>query len=319
MDKAELLRKVRHIEIKSRGLSNHLFSGEYHSAFKGKGMSFSEVREYNFGDDVKNIDWNVTARLGTPYIKVFEEERELTVMLLVDVSGSAFFGTQQQTKNELITELCAVLAFSAITNNDKVGILFFSDTVQKFIPPQKGKSHVLRIIYELLDWKYTPATPTPSAPKNTLQKWWQRVLPAAPPQPIPYTTRLDTALQYFSNAIKKRCTAFVLSDFMAADYQKALQLAARKHDIVGIHLYDPYELALPQIGIVQVSDPETGKIQWIDTQNADSKRQYRAHYLQHIDYCRTAFTSSNADLISIPTNRPYVSYLINFFKQRGAR
>ncbi len=318
MDKAELLRKVRHIEIKSRGLSNHLFSGEYHSAFKGKGMSFSEVREYSFGDDVKNIDWNVTARLGTPYIKIFEEERELTVMLLVDVSGSAFFGTQAQTKNELITELCAVLAFSAITNNDKVGILFFSDTVQKFIPPQKGKSHVLRIIYELLDWKYSPATPAAN-PQSTEPKWWQRLLPPTPVPPNPYTTRLDTALQYFSNAIKKRCTAFVLSDFIANDYQKALQLAARKHDIVGIHLYDPYELALPQVGVVPISDPETGKIQWIDTQNADNKRHYRAHYLQQLDYCRTAFTHSNADLISIPTNRPYVSYLINFFKQRGAK
>ena len=238
-DTAELLKKVRKVEIKTRGLSKQIFSGEYHSAFKGRGMSFSEVRSYQYGDDVRNIDWNVTARTGEAHIKVFEEERELTVILLIDVSKSSFFGTGDQMKNDMITELCAVLSFSAINNNDKVGVLFFSDQIEKFIPPKKGKTHILRIIRELLDF-----------------------------EPVGKETNIGMALEYFNNVIKKRCICFVLSDFIADGYDTALRIAARRHDLIGMHIYDPTEKQLPNLGLIRVVDAETGKLHYLDTSSA---------------------------------------------------
>lgn len=336
-DRNELLKKVRKIAIKSRGLSNHIFSGEYHSAFKGKGMSFREVREYAFGDETKFIDWNVTARLNAPYLKLFEEERELTVMLLVDVSQSAFFGTHGQMKNELITEICAVLAFSVINNNDKVGALFFSDKIQRFIPPKKGRSHVLRIIHELL----TFATPAPTAANETrpsppttknrppwqnlwpIGAWWRssRKQPQTAEFQLPNNsenqTNIASALQYFSNVIKKRCIAFLLSDFIADNYEKPLNLAARKHDVVGIHVYDLREQDLPPVGLVQVEDAETGQLVWLDTNDANLRRTYKLRFGKHVEQCKTAFSKAGADLISIPTHKPYIPFLANFFKKRG--
>lgn len=302
LNKSELLSKVRTIEIRARGLTNDIFSGEYHSAFKGKGMSFSEVREYSYGDDVKLIDWNVTARLRTPYIKVFEEERELTVMLLVDVSGSAFFGTQEQLKSERMTEMCAVLAFSAITNNDKVGVLFFSDTVEQFIPPKKGKSHVLRIIYELLEYGY--------GLKGHAN---QPASEGKPPQP----TRLDVALRYFSNVIKKPCIAFILSDFIATDYEKALLLAAKRHDVIGLRVYDVHDAQLPKVGLLHAYDPETGRQQWIDTNDAQARKTYQAHHQAYVDRCRTTFAQSGAALMNVATNQAYIPLLVNFFRTRS--
>src|SRR5476651_644479 len=246
-DTAELLKKVRKIEIKTRGQSNHVFSGEYHSAFKGRGMAFSEVREYQVGDEIRTIDWNVTARFNHPYVKVFDEERELTVMLLMDVSGSENFGTINQQKQDLATELCAVLAFSAIQNNDKVGVIFFSDKIEKFIPPKKGRSHILMIIRELIDFK----------PENT-------------------GTNVAEALRYFTGAIKKRCTAFVISDFMSPAFETELKIANKKHDIIALKLYDRHEEEFPDLGLIPVKDEETGELQWINTSSKEVRNAYKA-------------------------------------------
>ncbi len=288
METSDLLKKVRKIEIKTRGLSKHIFSGEYHSAFKGRGMSFSEVRDYHYGDDVRNIDWNVTARTGDPHIKVFEEERELTVMLLIDISQSSFFGTANQMKNEILTEICAVLAFSAINNNDKVGVLFFSDKPEKFIPPKKGKQHILRIIRELLNF-----------------------------EPTSKGTDIGNALEYFNNVIKKRSICFILSDFLAKDYETPLRIAARRHDIVGLHIVDPREESLPDVGLVRAIDAETGENHWIDTSFASVRKKYSKWYEDHFQYFRSTFLKSGSDTVSIRTNEPYINALLKFFKKRS--
>lgn len=335
MNTSELLKRVRKIEIKTKGLSNQIFSGEYHSAFKGRGMSFSEVREYQFGDDIKSIDWNVTARFNTPYVKIFEEERELTVMLLVDVSQSAFFGTKKQMKNEMITEICAVLAFSVINNNDKVGVIFFSDKIEKFIPPKKGKPHVLRIIRELLDFSYGQKAQAAEAArqaqvearKKISWKFWQQ-----PPKPKQATaakhnndptsnsqTNIAGALKYFNNVIKRKSIAFLLSDFMSDGYQQALNIAARKHDLIGIYTYDEREKELPNVGVLRVVDAETGISRWLDTSNKNLRKQYHVNFIKHYRSTKNAFNQSRADLISIPTHHDYVRYLMSFFKKRGAK
>ena len=288
METSELLKKVRKIEIKTKGLSKHIFSGEYHSAFKGRGMSFSEVRDYHYGDDVRNIDWNVTARTGSPHIKIFEEERELTVMMLVDVSQSAFFGTDEQMKNEIITEIAAVLAFSAINNNDKVGVIFFSDKVEKYIPPKKGRQHTLRIIRELINF-----------------------------EPEGQGTNLGAALEYFNNIVKKRSISFILSDFMTKGYENALRIAARRHDIVGIHLYDQRELELPSIGLIRAYDPETGVERIIDTSSSAERERFENWYKENFDYFKNIFLKSGTDSVSIKVNEPYVNALLKFFKSRA--
>jgi len=284
------LKKVRKIEIKTRGLSNHIFSGEYHTVFKGRGMSFSEVREYQFGDDIRSIDWNVTARFGHPFVKVFEEERELTVMLLVDVSQSAFFGTVKQFKNDMITELCAVLSFSAITNNDKVGIIFFSDKIEKFIPPKKGRTHILRIIRELLDF-------------NTEKQG----------------TNISEALRYLNNVMKKRSITFLLSDFIDRNFKDALSIANKRHDVVGIRIYDKGETMLPNIGLVRVRDAESGKMLWLDTASKSVRDAYAKQYRDNYENFRNAFLKSGADQISIRTDESYVNALLRFFRKREAR
>ena len=242
MEETDLLKKVRRIEIKARGLTRHIFAGEYHSAFKGRGIAFSEVREYQYGDDIRSIDWNVTARFNHPYIKIFEEERELTVMLLIDLSGSGNFGTTVSFKRDVMTEVAAVLSFSAIFNNDKIGVIFFTDKVEKFIPPQKGRKHILRIIRELLGFR-----------------------------PESNNTNLDESLRFLTNAIKKRCTAFIISDFMAPDFEEALRIASNKHDIAAIKVYDQVEASLPDIGLIKVNDSETGAEKWIDTSGRRSR------------------------------------------------
>src|ERR1043165_98348 len=278
---SEILKSVRRIEIKTRGLSNHIFAGEYHSAFKGRGMSFSEVREYTPGDDVKFIDWNVTARFSPPFVKVFEEERELTVMLLVDISSSSLFGTHKRLKRELITELSAVLSFSASTNNDKVGVIFFSDKIEKFIPPKKGRSHILRIIRELIALE----------PVQT------------------GTTNVKVALEYLNNVLKKRTITIVMSDFISSSYDTALQLAARKHDLVGIQVYDRYDKELPEAGLVQVMDAETKELQWLDTDDKSVRMQYAKAFDQHKKYCDQSFRKSGASLLHIRTDEDYVKLL----------
>ncbi len=290
METAELLKKVRKIEIKTRGISNHIFSGEYHSAFKGRGMSFSEVREYQFGDDIRAIDWNVTARFNHPYIKVFEEERELTVMLMVDVSASSFFGTVNQTKNDLITEICAVLSFSAINNNDKVGVIFFSESIEKFIPPKKGKSHILRIIRELIDF-----------------------------EPVNKGTNIAETLRYFNNVMKKRTIAFVLSDFMDQGYEDALNIASKKHDIVGLRIIDPREEEIPDVGLIRIFDAETNKAVWMDTHKKSVRQAYNNYFKENEKYFITTFLKSGADKIDIRTNQSYVNALLKFFKRREGR
>jgi uncharacterized protein (DUF58 family) len=287
METSELLKKVRKIEIKTKGLSKHLFSGEYHSAFKGRGMSFSEVRDYQYGDDVRNIDWNVTARSGTPHVKIFEEERELTVMLLIDMSKSSFFGTVSQLKNEVMTEICAVLAFSAINNNDKVGVLFFSSKPEKFIPPKKGRQHILRIIRELIDFK-----------------------------PEESGTDIGSALEYFNNLIKKRSICFILSDFLAKGYDSPLRIAARRHDIVGINIIDPREEELPDVGLIRAEDAETGQIGWIDTSSRRLREDYRRWHQDHLAYFTSIFRKSGAGLVNIRTDESYVNALLKFFQQR---
>lgn len=283
---AEILKRVRRIEIKTKGLSNHIFAGEYHSAFKGRGMSFSEVREYAVGDDVKSIDWNVTARFRTPYVKVFEEERELTVMLLVDVSPSSLFGTRERMKRELITEISAVLSFSAATNNDKVGVIFFSDKIEGFIPPKKGRSHILRIIRELIAFEPAPAG----------------------------GTRIGVALDYLNNVLKKRTITFLLSDFISEAYEHPLQLAARKHDLVGIQVYDPYDRDLPPAGLIQLMDAETGGLRWIDTGDTEVRRQYAKAYEGMKEYGVRAFRKSGASLLQVRTDEDYVRILQGYFK-----
>lgn len=288
MTTAEIIKKVRRIEIKTRGLSNHIFSGEYHSAFKGRGMSFSEVREYSPGDDVRTIDWNVTARFSTPFVKVFEEERELTVMLLVDISNSSLFGTKKETKRDLITEICAVLAFSAINNNDKVGVIFFSDEVDKYIPPKKGKSHILRIIRELI-------TIEPSSKK---------------------ATNIDSCLKFFNNASKKRTISFLLSDFFSKPYESSLKLTARRHDLVGIQVYDQLDQELPDLGTIRVQDSETQQTKWLDTSNKSVRTAYTKAFEAHEQYCKNAFKKTAAHLLKIRTDEDFVRVLQGFFINR---
>ena len=295
MDASELLKRVRKIEIKTRGLSRQIFAGEYHSAFKGRGMAFSEVREYQYGDDIRNIDWNVTARFNQPFVKVFEEERELTVMLLIDVSGSRLFGSTDLLKKNLVTEIAAVLAFSAIQNNDKIGVLMFSDKVEKFIPPKKGRTHILHIIRELINFE-----PTSSG------------------------TDLSEALRYFTNAIKKRCTAFVLSDFMdfkpntvEPNFFNALSIAGNKHDVVGVRVYDPRETELPAIGLAKLKDSETGGYSWIDTSSSAVRKTYAQWWRDSGASLKNTFSRCRVDSIAISTDEDYVKPLIKLFKQRA--
>ena len=290
----ELLKKVRKIEIRTKALSHQVFAGEYHSAFKGRGMAFSEVREYQYGDDVRNMDWNVTARLRSPYVKIFEEERELTVMLLVDVSGSRLFGTTNQTKKDLLTEIAAVLSFSASINNDKVGALFFSSKVEKFIPPKKGRSHLLRIIRELVEF-----------------------------QPEEQGTDIGVALQYLTNALKKRCTAFLLSDMIDVDgqrrprYEEALKIAANRHDISVINIYDPRERSLPNVGLVHIRDAETGRSSWVNTASAAVRRNYEEWSRDAVENTLSTLRRYRIDTVSIATGDDYVKGLISFFKNRA--
>ncbi len=287
METAELLKKVRKIEIKTRGLSNQIFSGEYHSAFKGRGMTFSEVREYQAGDDIRSIDWNVTARFNTPCVKVFEEEREMTVMLLVDVSSSGEFGTQKQLKQELITELCAVLAFSSIQNNDKIGIIFFTDKIEKFIPPKKGKSHVLRIIRDLIEFK-----------------------------PEHKKTNIELALKYLTGVIKKRSIAFVISDFMDDNFSDALKIANKKHDLVALRIFDKRETELPNVGLVKFLDAETGAIKWVDTSDRKVRVHFNASALKREAFLKETFSRCGVDSANINTADSYVQPLTNLFKRR---
>ena len=286
-DTQELLKKVRKIEIKTRGLSNHLFSGEYHSAFKGRGMAFSEVREYQVGDEIRTIDWNVTARFNHPYVKVFDEERELTVMLLMDVSASENFGTQNQQKQDLATELCAVLAFSAIQNNDKVGVIFFSDKIEKFIPPKKGRSHILMIIRELIDFK----------PENK-------------------GTDVGVALKYFTSVIKKKCTAFIISDFISPAFENELKIANRKHDIIALRLYDKHEEEFPDLGLIPIRDEESGQLMWVNTSDKDVRAAFKTEANKRNAILKDAFSRSGVDVASIGTHEPYVKPLMNLFKKR---
>ena len=289
METKELLKKVRKIEIKSRGLSANLFSGEYHSAFKGRGMSFSEVREYQAGDDIRTIDWNVTARLNHPYVKIYEEERELTMMLLIDVSQSGMFGTHKMLKQELITELCAVLSFSSLQNNDKIGVIFFTDRIEKFIPPKKGKTHVLRIIREMLEIE----------PKSK-------------------ATDLSMALKYLINVAKKRCTAFVISDFMdSAPFDDQLKIAAKKHDLIALPIQDMRETELPNMGLAQFADMETGKIEWIDTSSRTIRKQFAEYHIKRQAQLKTLFNRSGVDFATLQTDRSYVNPIINLFKRRN--
>jgi uncharacterized protein (DUF58 family) len=283
----DLLKKVRRIEIKTRGLSRHIFAGEYHSAFKGRGIAFSEVREYQYGDDIRNIDWNVTARFNHPYIKIFEEERELTVMLLIDVSGSGNFGTTVAYKRDIMTEVAAVLSFSAIFNNDKIGVIFFSDKVEKFIPPLKGRKHILRIIRELLDFKSESTK-----------------------------TDLDVPLKFLTNAIKKRCTAFIISDFLVPDFEEAMRIASNKHDIVALKVYDTLEQSIPDVGLVKVSDSESGEEKWIDTSSRTTRDAYRLWWLSHMEMITSIFKRCGVDSAELRTDLDYVKPLIKLFKSR---
>jgi uncharacterized protein (DUF58 family) len=289
-DTKELLKKVRKIEIKTRGLSNHLFSGEYHSAFKGRGMAFSEVREYQVGDEIRTIDWNVTARFNHPYVKVFDEERELTVMLLMDVSGSENFGTFNQQKQDLATELCAVLAFSAIQNNDKVGVIFFSDKIEKFIPPKKGRSHILMIIRELIDF----------VPENK-------------------GTDVAMALKYFTSAIKKKCTAFIISDFISPDFEKEIKMANKKHDIIALRLFDKHEEEFPDLGLIPIKDEETGQLLWINTSDKEVRQAYKLDALKRNAALKDVFRKSGVDNAKIGTHESYVKPLMTLFKERESR
>jgi uncharacterized protein (DUF58 family) len=288
METNELIKRVRKIEIKTRGLSRHIFAGEYHSAFKGKGMAFSEVREYQYGDDFRSVDWNVTARFNHPYIKVFEEERELTVMLLIDVSGSGKFGTQSRLKSELITEIAAVLSFSAIQNNDKVGVILFSDRIERFIPPKKGRQHILKIIRELIDNK----------PQST-------------------RTNITIPLRYLVNIIKKRSTCFLISDFIDENYEDALKIAAKKHDMVGLWVYDIREAELPAAGIIKVRDAETGELAWIDTGSIMVRNAYQTEYRKKYDETSDILKRYGVDYVSIASHEDYVKPLMRLFNKRS--
>ena len=290
MDSSALFRKVRKIEIKTRGLSNQIFSGQYHSVFKGRGMAFSEVREYQPGDDIRSIDWNVTARFNHPYVKVFDEERELTVMLLVDVSASNQFGTRKTLKQELITEIAAVLAFSAIQNNDKVGVIFFSKTVEKFIPPKKGTSHILSIIRELIEFR-----------------------------PEEQGTNLTEPLRFLTNAIKKRCTAFLFSDFFDKGFEDAIKIANKKHDLIAVHIFDERETELPDVGLIRARNAETGELRWIDSSNMNVRREYNNWYARHLARLADIWLRSGIDVARIRTDQDYIKPLMGLFKKRGAR
>lgn len=289
MDANELIERVRRIEIKTRGLSSNIFAGQYHSAFKGRGMAFSEVREYQYGDDVRDIDWNVTARMSKPYVKVFEEEREMTVMLLVDVSSSLDFGTVNQLKKDMETEIAATLAFSAIQNNDKIGVIFFSDQIEKFIPPKKGKKHILYIIRELLDF----------SPKSN-------------------RTDIKMAIEYLTNVLKKRCTAFLLSDFIDKnDFTSALTIANRKHDVVAIQVYDRRISDLPNVGLMKVRDAETGHEQYVDSSSKAVRRAHREWWIERQERMNVSFTKSRVDSVSIRTDEDYVKALLTLFAKRN--
>jgi uncharacterized protein (DUF58 family) len=288
METTEILKKVRQIEIKTRGLSRHIFAGEYHSAFKGRGMTFSEVREYQYGDDVRNIDWNVTARFNHPFIKIFEEEREMTVMLLIDVSGSRNFGTTHQLKQNVITEMAATLAFSTIQNNDKIGVIFFSDKIEKFIPPQKGRKHVLFIIRELISFR-----------------------------PESIKTDLSVALKYFTNAIKKHSTAFVISDFMDDNFSDALTIANRKHDIVALQVYDVRETELPSVGLAYFKDAESGEKIWIDTSDTKVRMAYKNSWDEKQFRLQQMFSKCRVDSVAVNTEEDYVKSLLRLFKLRN--
>ncbi len=288
METNELIKKVRQIEIKTRGLSQNIFAGQYHSAFKGRGMSFAEVREYQMGDDIRSIDWNVTARFNHPYVKVFEEERELTFMLLIDVSGSSDFGTIGQFKRSMITEIAATLAFSSLQNNDKIGVILFSDKIEKFIAPQKGKKHVLYIIRELINFK-----------------------------PESNKTDVSVALQYFANVIKKRCTAFMISDFMSPDFEKALMIAAKKHDLVAMQVFDPRDADLPDVGWLKMKDAETGETMYVDTSSLEARLRYNNHWNNHQLNLQKQMAKNRIDMVSIRTDEDYVKALITLFRMRG--
>lgn len=287
MQTSDILKKVRKIEIKTRRLSNHIFSGEYHSHFKGSGMTFSEVRPYQFGDDVRNIDWNVTARYNEPFVKVFEEERELTLMLMIDISGSSFFGTQNQFKKDTSTEIAATLAFSAIQNNDKVGLILFSDEIELYIPPKKGRSHVLRIIRELIEFQ----------PKN-------------------HKTDIKKAFEFLLSVMKKRAIVFMLSDFMATNYEKELQIASKKHDLTGVRIFDLRETEIPNIGILPIFDNENKTTTWIDTTSAKVRKEFNKHYHQKVQYFSDQFLKSGSGMIELNTKDDYVKKLIGYFKQK---
>lgn len=287
MDTKELLKKVRKIEIKTRRLSDHIFGGEYHSTFKGRGMTFSEVRQYQFGDDVRSIDWNVTARYNEPYVKIFEEERELTMMLVADISGSKLFGTKNQFKNEIVTEISATLAFSALQNNDKVGLILFSDQVELFIPPKKGKTHVLRIIRELLEFK----------PKSN-------------------KTDISQALKYLTNVMKKKAIVFVLSDFIASDYERSLKITGNKHDVTGIRIYDEREKNIPNLGMVQMIDAETGTLKLVNTGSKKVRNAYAKFHLEKVSYFKETFKKSGCGVLDCRVDESYVKKLLGYFKRR---
>jgi uncharacterized protein (DUF58 family) len=285
---AEILKKVRELEIKSKRLTRHIFTGEYHSAFKGRGMSFREVREYAAGDDVRFIDWNVSARFNHPFSKLFEEERELTVMLLVDVSASSLFGTVHASKQELITEICAVLAFSAINNNDKVGAILFSDKVERYIPPKKGRQHALYIVRELL-------TTTPKRKG----------------------TKLSEAIRFFNNSVRQKSICFILSDFLDETFDEALKVASKKHDVTGVKVYDKMDMHLPSAGLLEVEDAETGKIQWVDSSDFLVQKNYQQRFFEATEFCKTIFLKAGSDLLHIRTDEDYVKVLKKFFIGRN--
>lgn len=288
METKELLKKVRKIEIKTRRLSDHVFGGEYHSTFKGRGMTFSEVRQYQFGDDVRNIDWNVTARYNEPFIKVFEEERELTMMLMVDVSASKLFGTKNSFKDEIATEIAATLAFSATQNNDKIGLILFTDQIELYIPPKKGRFHVLRIIRELLEFK----------PKSK-------------------QTNIDEALKFLSNVMKKKAIIFLLSDFISDDYKQTLKIVSNKHDITGIRIYDQHEETIPNLGLVQMVDEESGELMLVDTSSKKTRYAYAKYYLEKVNYFKDSFAKSGAGTLDCRVDESYVTKLLGYFKRRG--
>lgn len=283
-------KKLHRIEIKARKLSSQVFAGSYHSAFKGRGISFSEVREYQYGDDVRAIDWNVTARQRKPFVKVFEEERELLVMLLIDVSQSSFFGTQTEFKNKIIAEICGVLSFSAITNNDKVGVIFFSDKIEKYIPPKKGKTHILRIISEIYDF-----------------------------HPTGKGTNIADALRHFNNVVKKKSITFLVSDFLGSDYKDALNIAARKHDLIGIHIYDEREADIPDMGLARIVDAETGYEMWVNTSDKNVRLNYGKWFSDNLKKTKEIFGKAGADFVSVKTNESYIVALMSMFKRREAR